>query len=477
MSSSVGNATRGVRFSWRSPRRSHHLSEIPLHASASSSNTNGVTPPIICFLASHVASKHRLADLERTVQSILAQRPKLPPLSVSWSSTPELAPHVRAIFDAAASALTVTSVEQPSKTSQFEHYRALASLHAPKPPMWVLFSDDDDIWDEHRYGLYWEQARLAARSTPNAAALLCRRKCLARHGAIEPRDAEGVRRLMRARHARYSDCNLKDGLEEDEHNMAEYFDAAVRFSVVSQFFESVPRFMTRHRLCDLAFCFLIQKQPTTVRWMPEGQRDFVYFYSRGTRPEGASAVTPTEEDIHVARTHFGRSPPTVQQLFIDAGGGDVDDDKWRGMVTSFVACLRQGLEQELIQIRATGRVVPRHLVLAACAHQAAKNVDSWAISHPEMHASRAPELAAWARGLACGPMCESLLCRFEFEALIETSTWTVELINPSGAWPGGTCEGRVFADGLGRRRRMAEEVLRDECDLVSGRVGMWKGKP
>ena len=90
-----------------------------------------VTPPIICFMGSHVAADHRVGDLERMLRSMLAQSPQLPPLSVSWSSTPELAPRVRAAFaTAAAAGLPVEHVEQPTKTSQFEHLRALTALHA-----------------------------------------------------------------------------------------------------------------------------------------------------------------------------------------------------------------------------------------------------------------------------------------------------------------------------------------------------------
>lgn len=70
----------------------------------------------------------------------------------------------------------------------------------------------------------------------------------------------------------------RDGLSEDEHNMAEYFDLCVRYSVVAQFFGRVPTFVTQHRLCDLAFCFLMQKDKSTVRFMPDGD-EFVYFYS------------------------------------------------------------------------------------------------------------------------------------------------------------------------------------------------------
>ena len=216
------------RTAWR-PRRV----KAPLAATTSSTlhhpsihPKNGVAPPIHCFLASHVSSEARCADLERLLKSILANtHPTPPPLSASWSSTPELAPRVRSIFNAASTAgLALVHLEQPNKTSQFEHLRALAAAHASHPPMWVMFTDDDDIWSERRFAIYWDQARIAAKAAPNAAALLCRRKCQLRGRASEPSDAPAVRRLVEQKRARFSDCMLPDGLGDDEHNMAEYFD-------------------------------------------------------------------------------------------------------------------------------------------------------------------------------------------------------------------------------------------------------------
>ena len=141
--------------------------------------------------------------------------------------------------------------------------------------MWVLFSDDDDIWSERRHATYMREIAAAPTFTQS---LLCRRKAVARTGADEPTDGDGVRALLRAGQLRFTDCNLRDGLAEDEHNMAEYFDMCVRLSVIRSFFATVPTLVSQHRLCDLAFCFLFKSESSSranVRFMPTDD-DFVY---------------------------------------------------------------------------------------------------------------------------------------------------------------------------------------------------------
>jgi hypothetical protein len=63
-------------------------------------------------------------------------------------------------------------------------------------------------------------------------AVLCRRKAMPLHTASGkgPPDADAVRRLLAKGSVRLTDCNLPDGLDENEHNMAEYFDSAVRYT-------------------------------------------------------------------------------------------------------------------------------------------------------------------------------------------------------------------------------------------------------
>ena len=285
--------------------------------------------PLACFLASHVSDAERAAALNRVLQSISVASDGGPAfLAVSWSSDGDSAIQSavhKSLSDAAARGLTVRAYEQPTKTSQFEHYRKLAESCASAPPEWVMFSDDDDVWSERRHAIY---AREAASAAPTVTTLLCRRKTAMLAAATqddEPRDAAGVRRLLSRRLARFTDCNLKDGLDESEHNMPEYFDMAVRYPVLATFFARVPPCVTQHRLCDLSFCFLFNKESSyskeassTRRFMPTAEHDddFVYFYSRGARAGGASGVKVQEGESEFALAQLRAAPQPVQRWFV-----------------------------------------------------------------------------------------------------------------------------------------------------------------
>jgi hypothetical protein len=119
--------------------------------------------------------------------------------------------------------------------------------------------------------------------------------------------------------------------------VSEYFDLAVRYVAVHKFFAHMPPFVTRHRLCDLAFCMLF-KRSGALPFMPHDD-DFVYFYSRGRGADGgASGVTPTPLDSELAQASFRTASPPVRSLFV-----------------SFVACLRQARDPST---RRTPRPLP-----------------------------------------------------------------------------------------------------------------------
>ena len=76
-------------------------------------------------------------------------------------------------------------------SSREQHYAYLAKVHASSPPAWVIFSDDDDIWDERRAAIYACECAAAPSSTET---LLCQWKAMLRHRArdTEPPDAAAV---------------------------------------------------------------------------------------------------------------------------------------------------------------------------------------------------------------------------------------------------------------------------------------------
>ena len=183
------------------------------------------THGLVCFIACHMSSRSRTLMLGRMLRSILAQTGGLPVCAMSWSADPPFSELMRKqIGVAVAGGLPLRDYETEHRLSQFEHYRHLTELHCGLAPSWVFFSDDDDIWSPTRYGIYQQQCSSAP---PTARAVLCRRKAMHRHSAssvAEPEDAAGVCALIASGAARLTDADLRDGLDEDEHNLAEYFE-------------------------------------------------------------------------------------------------------------------------------------------------------------------------------------------------------------------------------------------------------------
>lgn len=403
------------RQSWRVRRRvALENCVIPRHIAC--------TQPFVCFIASHVDSERRAEAIKSLLSSARVQIGGTPLIAVSWSAALELRQRVRALFAAqSSSGLPLIQLEQPYKTSQFEHLRALTSSCLP-PPVWVLFSDDDDLWSEQRCELYRQQARLALQAVAPPGALVCRRKChrceRSTARASTPRNANDVRALIASSQARLTDCRMADqvghGGAAAGHNMTEYFDVAVRFGVLQSFFARVPRCVTRHRLCDLAFCSLVVREARPQHFMPASD-DFVYYYSRYDQQTSASTVTPTAADAEMAQAAFEHAPDAVRSLFTAvAGDADVTHE-----VITFVARLREGIEQEFIVHRATTAVLPGGLAHGVCCHQANENCTSYVAAHPAVAAAAAVELAEWTRLLATGPICEWMVAHLEFEAIAD----------------------------------------------------------
>ena len=361
---------------------------------------------IVCFLASHVATAERAHALARTLQSIRAQQPTPPPpVSVSWSAEPAVAPLVRQLLAAevAKGGIRLQLHAQPAKLSQFEHLRALTAAHSVRRAAWVLFSDDDDLWSERRHALYAEQCAAASYA---ARAVLCRRKTIPYYAARgpEPVNGDDVREMLAARACHCTDADLPDGLEEDEHNLAEYFDYAVRYEVLSTFFAQTPVAVTQHRFCDLSFAFLLNHRgPSTVRFLPSDPAEFVYYYSRGATAGGASNSRELRpEETELARREVSCMQPTQPvgssrrlsplsplpspgarpprpthadgSAAVPSAYGQAESERslFGGdtRLAEFVLGeLLATVEQELVKIRVTGGVVPLQLVHCACAHE------------------------------------------------------------------------------------------------------------
>jgi hypothetical protein len=163
--------------------------------------------------------------------------------------------------------------------------------------------------------------------------------------------------------------------------------------------------------------------------------------------------------------------PSVARLEETHGIGGV------AMCTHIMASIRQGIEQELIALRATGEVVPLQMVEGACKHQGQLTLQSLDIDYPNF-GFLSTDLVEWCSALADGPIRARVLSAFEFEALVCMKTWRVVLrVEPAEAAMQRNGKERATT----HRDRSDAQILEEECDIPRGappghpgkRVGLW----
>ena len=129
------------------------------------------------------------------------------------------------------------------------------------------------------------------------------------------------------------------------------------------------------------------------------------------------------------------------------------------LCTSILSSVRQGIEQELIQLRATGAVIPLQMCEGACKHQGRLSLQSYHMSYPHL-GFVAEALVEWCSALANGPLRDRVLRHFGFEALVCMKTWRVIRVDPPAA-------AASPAPGSSARRSI-RQILEDECGVPRG---------
>ena len=136
----------------------------------------GPASTLVCFLASHIASAARAEQFEWLLRSIASQLPTPPTMCISWSAA-SLALEARIYSSMTAMKWPgLHFIKQQQRLSQFEHMRELVRFVQAgfgEPPLWIYFSDDDDIWSERRHVLYTDQCCKADNDT---SIIVCTRK-------------------------------------------------------------------------------------------------------------------------------------------------------------------------------------------------------------------------------------------------------------------------------------------------------------
>ena len=230
-------------------------------------------------------------------------------------------------------------------------------------------------------------------------------------------DAADVRELLASGDLRYTDLATFGDPAVSSFDMDEYFDYAVRLEVLSDFFASAPNALVRHKLCDLAFAQTLRKQGVRVVFapgdVPGHGDDFVYYYTRpenapyadGFASNGASTgVDMRDEEVDLAR---------AGQSIVDAALRDAPEELRLppDRLAFFLSCLRQAIEQELVQLRVSS-ACPK---IAQTDDICARHVNLLLENHPLSGSKGLEAFRQWAVKTARGPILRGLLKLLNFD--------------------------------------------------------------
>ena len=366
----------------------------------------------------------RAGDLLLTLNSIVAQEgPNKPVVHMSWSSaSEEIATAVKSGL-ASLALPTLIATEQKERKSQFEHLKELSkrfTASSAARPSWVFFSDDDDIWSENRYHTFLNACQNANEETQ---ALVCTRKARPSHVDVHEDDLHGwmrggastVREMVHAGEIRHTDLLSYSDPRESSFSMDEYFDYAVRLDVLLNFFKAAPNVLIKHKLCDLAFTATLRsKEMGRVTFTPESDDDFVYFYTRAENAPYADSFTAGAstgveigaEDEALAKE--GHSSVEAALAGVPKENRFLDDPHMLGF---FLSCLRQAVEQELVQLRVISPTPKLRVTDEICE----RHVDLLLESHPLTGTKEIEPFRQWCIATARGAILRVLLKKLGFE--------------------------------------------------------------
>ena len=394
-----------------------------------------------CLIASHVSSTGRVQALRRLLHSITQQQPSPPRVFLSWHATSPHADTVRALLDESS---FLVHFEQPKPLSQFQHFANLVARikYIISRPDWVCFSDDDDLWSERRSAIL---ARACQMASPSTSTLCSRRKARPHSQAhsppgAPPADAAAVRALLSRGLAMLTDAQRREenkrrsgfGALGGEHtHMIEYFDCACRFRVLERWVKSsCPTPVLQHKLCDLAFTAWLRQSYDVQYLLPEGSDadDFMYFYDvslcaeerASTRVDVELAEVELANKAHSAAIRGDGAAAAALRLLCRLCGcsnDEIGSTAAKGATARFLAELRQNLEQEIVQTRIGGAVVPAQVIDSLCSRQLQLTLLNLAATR-KLGADGAQRLEAWAASMARDTLAPLLLERLSFDALV-----------------------------------------------------------
>mmetsp|Transcript_24046 Transcript_24046/g.68918 ORF Transcript_24046/g.68918 Transcript_24046/m.68918 type:complete len:540 (+) Transcript_24046:2-1621(+) len=286
---------------------------------------------IIGLMAAHIATKGRLHRFRHVLRSVKRQEIAAAAtefvFSLSWSSTEEFEDDVESAVSS-ISGPNFLSAHQMGRHTQFQHLRAAlakaedmlserwTSGQRPQgqPSIWVMFGDDDDIWQRRRVDSY-AQAMRAHHLLDGVGIFVTTARALCQYGkqlsdADLPVDEESIESFLTSGRGKRMD-KQPDTLEwkrmieaqgtqactmqlPDELTL-EYFDFCPRLRLMREFLNSTSQELLAHRYCDLRFNEFLRLYPfkggelglEVAFFFPES---WMLFYA-----------TPIMEDDHVKK--------------------------------------------------------------------------------------------------------------------------------------------------------------------------------
>lgn len=182
---------------------------------------------IICLIASHLNNYERIDNFNELLNDINSQlgcENKTIKISLSCDNGLNISKTLELIEE-----YGFGLNHSKKKLSQFEHYKILVNQLKIDDPSntWIIFSDDDDIWNEKRIVMY---DRLLEKVKDDNVVFLKTPMCELINGEIK---------------------EAKEG--------ANYVDLCVRYKYVKLFFDNITNNALKHRYCDVFFASFIQQ--------------------------------------------------------------------------------------------------------------------------------------------------------------------------------------------------------------------------
>lgn len=380
---------------------------------------------MVVFLASHIDCERRLFQLQQCLESITGQAPAKPLAVLASVSAADADLLVRAMgaleaFNSSSPEVYVHVLPQQSRRSQFSHFAALVPLVQQLPQLlrealapsrarlelaetcivddvWLLFTDDDDIWHPCRT-LVFEQA---TRRQCGGQARRARVPVAVPLYAMNTGDASAcnshgdVDAMMMAGSAGIITYKPE---EASQRSFLEFWLHAVPARVFLDFVACTPSATLDHPLCDVRFSTFVRDHahgPTAYFTPPLETGVWMYFHRQ--HEEQATHGLRTAATVSAADAALAaglRSRLQEAEAEAEAAGGPGPASRGRGEmhVAQMVAEIRRDVEMLVLY----GSLEREVVVEAALRRQDLVGTPTaavWAEVAAELASAAAPALA------------------------------------------------------------------------------------